>query len=61
MPVHFFKVMGDDSDETKKLLQSQGVRALPSFHLWKRGKQVEEISGAKTQALEEAIEKFMSK
>ena len=53
--------MGDDSEDSKKLLRSQGVRALPSFHLWKKGKQVEEISGAKTQALKDAIEKLMSK
>ena len=40
-------------------MRGQGVRALPSFHFWKDTKQVDSISGAKTQALQDAIEKYM--
>jgi len=57
--VAFLKVMGDSSPAADKLMRSQGVRALPSFHFWKDGKQIESISGAKTQALQEAIEANM--
>jgi len=57
--VAFFKVMGDSSPEADKLMRSQGVRALPSFHFWKGGKQIDSISGAKTQALQDAIETHM--
>ena len=54
--VAFLKVMGDSSPAADKLMRSQGVRALPSFHFWKNGKQIDSISGAKTQALQDAIE-----
>jgi len=57
--VAFLKVMGDSSPAADKLMRSQGVRALPSFHFWKNGKQVDSISGAKTQALQDAIESNM--
>lgn len=57
--VKFFKVMGDSSPAADKLMRSQGVRALPSFHFWKGGKQIDSISGAKTQALQDAIEANM--
>jgi len=57
--VAFLKVMGDSSPAADKLMRSQGVRALPSFHFWKDGKQVDSISGAKTQALQDAIEQHM--
>ena len=57
--VAFLKVMGDSSPAADKLMRSQGVRALPSFHFWKSNKQVDSISGAKTQALQDAIEANM--
>jgi len=57
--VAFLKVMGDSSPEADKLMRSQGVRALPSFHFWKNKKQVDSVSGAKTQALQDAIEAHM--
>ena len=31
--------MGDSSPDADKLMRSQGVRALPSFHFWKNKKQ----------------------
>jgi len=57
--VAFLKVMGDSSPEADKLMRSQGVRALPSFHFWKNEKKLDSISGAKTQALQDAIEANM--
>ena len=58
--VAFLKVMGDSSPEADKLMRSQGVRALPSFHFWKANKQVDSISGAKAQTLQDAIETHMN-
>merc|ERR1719401_904650 len=58
--VAFLKVMGDSSPEADKLMRSQGVRALPSFHFWKDNKQVDSISGAKAQTLQDAIETHMN-
>jgi len=57
--VTFLKVMGDSCPAADKLMRSQGVRALPSFHFWKNKKQIDSISGAKTQALQDAIEANM--
>jgi len=57
--VKFLKVMGDASPEADKLMRSQGVRALPSFHFWKNSNKLDSISGAKTQALIDAIESNM--
>lgn len=53
-------MMGDSSPEADKLMRSQGVRALPSFHFWKDKKQVDSISGAKAPALQDAIESHMN-
>merc|ERR1719387_2643271 len=57
--VVFLKVMGDSSQGADQLMRGQGVRALPSFHFWKDKKQIDNISGAKTQALQDAIEEHM--
>jgi len=56
--VNFFKVMGDSSKEADQLMRSQGIKALPSFHFWKKGELVEKVSGAKQEALRTAIEKY---
>lgn len=39
--------MGDASPEADKLMRSQGVRALPSFHFWKNSNKLDSISGAR--------------
>jgi thioredoxin 1 len=54
--VAFLKVMGDSSDSADKLMRGQGVRALPTFHLWKKNEKVDSIQGAKTQLLQDSIE-----
>ncbi len=41
--VSFVKV---DVDVAKDVAQSQGVRAMPTFKLYKNGKQLEEVVGA---------------
>ena len=55
--VKFFKVMGDSSKEADTLMRSQGVKALPSFHFWKKKELVEKVGGAKPDALRTAIDK----
>ena len=49
-----------DAHPDRLLLATQGVRALPSFHFWKGSKQVDSISGAKAQTLQDAIETHMN-
>ncbi|KAG8468226.1 hypothetical protein KFE25_013309 [Diacronema lutheri] len=52
----FYKVIGDSSSDANKLMSKQGIRAVPTFQLWKGNTKVCEISGAKAAALEEAIQ-----
>jgi len=52
----FYKVMGDTNKETDALMRGQGVRALPTFQLWKGGELINSISGAKTEPLRQAIQ-----
>lgn len=54
--VAFYTVIGDSSSDANKLMSKQGIRAVPTFQLWKGNKKVCEISGAKAAALEEAIQ-----
>jgi len=51
----FYKVIGDSSSDANKLMSKQGIRAVPTFQLWKGNSKICEISGAKAAALEEAI------
>jgi len=48
----FYKV---DVDEVPEVAQEQSVRAMPTFLLFKDGKQVGEVVGANPVALEAAI------
>lgn len=52
--VKFYKV---DVDEVPDVAQELGVRAMPTFVLFKNGERVEEIVGANPKALEAAIVK----
>jgi thioredoxin 1 len=49
----FFKV---DVDEAVDVAQELGIRAMPTFLLFKNGKKVSEIVGANERALEAAIQ-----
>jgi thioredoxin 1 len=48
----FYKI---DVDEVPEVAQEQSVRAMPTFLLYKDGKQVGEVVGANPVALEAAI------
>ena len=50
----FFKL---DVDEVPDVAQELGIRAMPTFILFKDGEKVGEIVGANKKALEAAIEK----
>lgn len=55
----FYNVIGDSSADANKLMSKQGIRAVPTFQLWKGSTKICEISGAKAAALEEAIQANM--
>lgn len=50
----FFKV---DVDEIPDVAQEAGIRAMPTFLLFKDGEKVGEVVGANPKALQAAIEK----
>ncbi|KAL9118163.1 MAG: hypothetical protein Q9187_005297 [Circinaria calcarea] len=52
--VRFFKV---DVDEVPDVAQELGIRAMPTFVLFKNGEEVAKVVGANPQQLEEAIVK----
>ena len=52
--VRFYKV---DVDEVPDLAQELGVRAMPTFLIFKNGEKVGEVVGANKKALEAAIKK----
>jgi len=53
----FYKV---DVDEVPDVAQELGIRAMPTFVLFKDGEKVEEVVGANKAALEAAIKKYVN-
>ncbi|KAL9941955.1 hypothetical protein D7B24_004591 [Verticillium nonalfalfae] len=53
--VNFLKI---DVDEVPDLSQELGIRAMPTFMVFKDGQKVEEIVGANPPALEKALLKY---
>lgn len=51
----FYKL---DVDDVPDVAQELGVRAMPTFLLFKNGEKVAEVVGANKQALEAAVEKY---
>jgi len=54
--VKFYKI---DVDEVPDVAQELGIRAMPTFLLFKNGDKLGEVVGANPHALEEAIKKNM--
>jgi len=42
----FFKVDGDGSKEALALLKANGIRSVPTFHVWVKGQRVDMVQGA---------------
>ena len=57
--VIFLKCIGDSSAEASALMKREGVRSVPSFHVWKDGSKVDTISGARIEDVEAAIKGCM--
>ena len=55
--IHFLQV---DVDEVPDLAQELGIRAMPTFIVFQDGNKVEEIIGAKVDALQKAVQKYAS-
>uniref|UniRef100_A0A7S2RF49 Thioredoxin domain-containing protein n=1 Tax=Eucampia antarctica TaxID=49252 RepID=A0A7S2RF49_9STRA len=55
----FLKVIGDASPEASQLMKREGVRSVPSFHLFVNGEKVDVVNGANAEAIEAAITKYV--
>ncbi|KAK2779708.1 thioredoxin [Colletotrichum kahawae] len=53
--LHFVKI---DVDEVPDLSQDLGIRAMPTFLIFKNGEKVEEVVGANPNALTAAVKKY---
>lgn len=54
--VDFYKI---DVDEASDVAAELGIRAMPTFLLFKDGKQIEEIVGANERAIRAAVDKHL--
>jgi len=53
--VIFLKCIGDATPEASALMKREGIRSVPAFHVWKNGKRLEVINGARIDEVEAAI------
>ena len=54
--VEFYKI---DVDEVPDVAQELGIRAMPTFLLFKDGEKVEEVVGANEKAIRAAVDKYL--
>ena len=47
--VIFLKCIGDASTEASALMKREGVRSVPTFHMWKAGSRVDVVNGARIE------------
>ncbi len=51
----FYKVDADSSKDALAVLKANGIRSVPTFHVWKNGAFVDSVQGAHVDELEEMI------
>ena len=54
--VEFYKI---DVDEVPDVAQELGIRAMPTFLVFKDGEKVEEVVGANEKAIRAAVDKYL--
>ena len=53
--VRFFKIDADTSKEALALMKANGVKSVPTFHVWTEGVKVDTVQGAHLDEVEETI------
>jgi len=53
----FLCCLGDESESANVLMSEMGIRALPTFHFWKKGARVSTFTGSDDSALERLIKR----
>ncbi|CAK0861113.1 unnamed protein product [Prorocentrum cordatum] len=51
----FIKILGDKDPDGLKILQREGVKSVPQYHIFKGGEKVQQVLGAKYDELVEAL------
>mmetsp|Transcript_4624 Transcript_4624/g.4751 ORF Transcript_4624/g.4751 Transcript_4624/m.4751 type:complete len:153 (+) Transcript_4624:30-488(+) len=54
--VLFYKVDADTSPDVKVLMKTQGIRSVPTFHIWLKGEKVDVIQGARIDEVIDCVE-----
>ncbi len=55
------RVDADTSPEVKSVMKAQGIRSVPTFHVWRNGEKIDTINGANMDDLEDCIRSNISK
>ena len=53
--VIFLKCIGDASTEASALMKREGVRSVPTFHMWKAGSRVDVVNGARIEEVQQIL------
>ena len=57
----FYKVDADSSKDALRLMKEQGIRAVPTFHVYSAGGRVDTINGARLDEVEESFRSILKK
>lgn len=53
--VNFFKIDADTSKEALSLMKANGIKSVPTFHVWVGGNKVDTVQGAHLDEVEETL------
>ena len=51
----FYNIDADQGSSSLEILKSNNIRAVPTFHVWRRGKRVDSVQGAHVDELETIV------
>jgi thioredoxin 1 len=57
----FFKVDADSSPEALSVMKANGIRSVPTFHVWRLGTRIDSIQGSHIDEVEALIEGELQK
>lgn len=57
----FFKVDADSSPEALSVMKANGIRSVPTFHIWRLGTRIDSIQGSHIDEVEALIEGELQK
>ena len=53
--VNFFKIDADTSKEALALMKANGIKSVPTFHIWVAGNKIDTVQGAHLDEVEETL------